>query len=88
MGGPLQGFGRGWERGPSLRRLLRDSRKEMWRRRVSFLNPLEAVTQEGDLSFLSLMTARVCVGGSLPLLESPKWAERGKGPLEAHDSKA
>ena len=48
----------------------------------------------GDHSILSQMTARVCGGGggegggSLPFLWSPRWAERGKGPLEAHDPKA
>ena len=35
--------------------------------------------------FFLQMTARVCGGGgSLPLLQSRGWAERGKGSLEAH----
>ena len=44
-----------------------------------------------ETPFFSQMTASLYVGGggggSLPLLYSPKWAERGKGPLEAHDPK-
>ena len=39
-----------------------------------------------ETPFFSQMTARV-FGGSLPLLWSPKWAGRGKGPLEAHNPK-
>ena len=47
---------------------------------------LEQPLEREFTPFFLQMTTRVC-GGSLPLLLSPKWAERGKGPLEAHNPK-
>ena len=66
-----------------MRWLPRDSGKERRRqqrrrRLVSFLNLLGVVTQEGDLSFLSKVTARVCGGIFSPLIE-PKMGREWKG---------
>ena len=47
----------------------------------------EQQLEREETPFFFQMMARVRGGGSLPLLYSPKWAERGKGPLEAHDPK-
>ena len=51
---------------------------------------LEQPLQREFTPFFLQMMARVCEGGgvgSFPLLLSPKWTERGKGPLEAHNPK-
>ena len=48
---------------------------------------LEKPLEREFTPFFLQMMARVYGGVLFPLIE-PKWAERGKGPLEAYDTKA
>ena len=67
--------GKGWRRQWRWHGCVRQ------RRLVSFLNRPRAITQAGEHSFFSQMTARFCGGGGVPSpLIEPKMGREGKRP--------